>query len=476
MRILIAEDELLERKAMRKFIEDNFSDMEVIGEAENGRKAITLAKTLSPDVIFMDIKMPGINGLEAIEQINGISPSIKFILVSAYDSFNYAKEAMSFGIKEYILKPGKKEEIVKALLRVKKEIAAENVQYQEKVQSEQLIKERFITKIMQNQVSESVVAIRHELYPDMRSGFFIVLHEEDVNDFYHLEKSLVKYITYPYISLQSASNLTVCVMAHESLTKADLLTMIRKIQLDAGNAVYVGIGFPYSHIGQLSKSYHEAYTACFQLSAEENSKYGFIKEGKRDTYINKMISTILHEITKGNSTQANLCFKENIDRFTMTDKENLFIQITNVLLSRDIEMPTTSIQSLTSTQEFQTFIDMCCIKINAYYQSKQIITQAKSYIQCHYQNHMTLEETASFVNLSPNYFSNLFKQELGDTFIDYLTKVRLKKAIELMEEGMYSLKEISFMVGYKDPNYFSRVFKKYYHDSPKRFQKAIFKK
>src|SRR5690625_4809883 len=122
MRILIAEDKLLERKSMKKFIETNFSTMEVVGEAVNGRKAIELAKTVQPDIIFMDIKMPGINGLEAIKQIHANDPAIKFILVSAYDTFDYAKQAMEFGIKDYILKPGKKEEIVQALLRVEKEV------------------------------------------------------------------------------------------------------------------------------------------------------------------------------------------------------------------------------------------------------------------------------------------------------------------------------------------------------------------
>src|SRR5690625_7943846 len=108
MRILIADDELLERKSMKKFIETNFSNMNVVGEAVNGRQAIELAETAQPDIIFMDIKMPGINGLEAIKQINANYPAIKFILVSAYDTFDYAKQAMASGIKDYILKPGKK--------------------------------------------------------------------------------------------------------------------------------------------------------------------------------------------------------------------------------------------------------------------------------------------------------------------------------------------------------------------------------
>src|SRR5699024_2579700 len=99
-----------------------------------------------------------------------------------------------------------------------------------------------------------------------------------------------------------------------------------------------------------------------------------------------------------------------------------------------------------------------------------------AYLSAHYDQDVTLEDVASSVDLSPNYFSNLFKQEFGETFIDYLTKLRLNKARELIRENRYSLKEISFMVGYKDPNYFSRVFKKYDGQSPRQFQKATFKK
>lgn len=112
MRILIADDELLERQAMKKFIRENFSEMDVVGEAANGRMAIELAEKLQPNIIFMDIKMPGINGLEAIEQIYAAQPSVKFILVSAYNTFEYAKQAMQYGIKDYLLKPGKKKKSV----------------------------------------------------------------------------------------------------------------------------------------------------------------------------------------------------------------------------------------------------------------------------------------------------------------------------------------------------------------------------
>ncbi|QGS69500.1 AraC family transcriptional regulator [Oceanobacillus sp. 143] len=114
--------------------------------------------------------------------------------------------------------------------------------------------------------------------------------------------------------------------------------------------------------------------------------------------------------------------------------------------------------------------------MKGFYQSKSFIEQARNFMHTHFQEAITLENVAASVNLSASYFSNVFKQEFGMNFIEYLTMIRMQKAKGLIEENTYSLKEISFMVGYKDPNYFSRVFKKHYQESPKQFQQAILKK
>ncbi|MDY0404803.1 response regulator [Virgibacillus sp. 179-BFC.A HS] len=179
MRIIIAEDELLERKAMKKFIAENFPSMEVVAEAENGRKAIQLAAEKSPDLMLMDIKMPGINGLDAIETIQKEQPHIKFIVVSAYDSFAYAKKAMQFGIKDYILKPSRKEEIVQTLLRVKKEVTAARERQKEKHQTNELLQEQLLRKVMQHPITDEVKQLQQQLFAQMKSGTFLVVHTSD---------------------------------------------------------------------------------------------------------------------------------------------------------------------------------------------------------------------------------------------------------------------------------------------------------
>jgi two-component system, response regulator YesN len=474
MRILIADDELLERKAMKKFIQDNFRDMEVVGEAVNGRKAIELAKEMIPDIIFMDIKMPGINGLEAIEKIHAIRPKTKFILVSAYDTFDYAKQAMQFGIKDYILKPGKKEEIITALFRLKKEILNESKIEVEKRQSEQLLKESFIRKLLKEPLTEDAFELQNRLYPQMKSGYFFVMSYDNMPAEKMLAEIIGKHVQDSFIVYKENDVFTVGIFVNHDVRKADQLLVARQLQIELGEDIFIGIGHITDKLENFPKSYREAYTASFQLKTEKKSNYGFPQ--KDVNHHQNIVSRIVQEIEKGKLDDAITAFRENALQLTIVDKEDLYIAIQTMLAKKNISITKGSISTLQSNADWAIYINVCCNKVNEYYQSKQSMTIAKEYIMTHYGESVSLEDIAELVNLSPNYFSNLFKEEFGETYIEFLTKIRMEQAKELIEKNTYSLKEISYMVGYKDPNYFSRVFKRYYHTSPKHFQDSIFRK
>lgn len=125
LKVLVVDDEVLERKALTKIIQSSKLDVTVIGEASNGRIAIEMASEQPPDIIFMDIKMPGVDGVEAVKVIKQFAPDIRFIMVSAFNTFEYAKEVMQQGVKEYVLKPSYSEEILASLKRVIDEINIE---------------------------------------------------------------------------------------------------------------------------------------------------------------------------------------------------------------------------------------------------------------------------------------------------------------------------------------------------------------
>lgn len=116
--VLLVEDEELERVYLKTFFTQQCQEYNVIGEACNGREAIALNKNLRPDVIFMDIKMPGIDGLTASKLIKKENPQTKIIILSAYDDFDYAQKALRLGASDYLVKPVQAEEIILALTRL----------------------------------------------------------------------------------------------------------------------------------------------------------------------------------------------------------------------------------------------------------------------------------------------------------------------------------------------------------------------
>jgi two-component system response regulator YesN len=350
MKIVIVDDEKLERMAIKKML-DSETNFEVIGEAANGRLAIELVETVQPDVMLMDIKMPGINGLEAIQLIQQKKPNIRFIIVSAFDTFEYAKEAMKYGVKEYILKPSKKEEVITALLTIYKELQQEKRKLAE-----------------QDKIKKSMERVR----------------------------SIVE-------GLQETS-------------KAECFQAVKE--------------------GRSEK----ALEACKLYFEECAIKYPAFTELKKA--INKFIEdlrTELQEVKYGELEVINL-------EEQSTD-EDLFTSLNQYVLN--------AVQHVNFWRNHDI---------------KNVMNEAKKYIEKHYAENLTLEDLASYMEISPHYFSKLFKGKFQITFIDYLTDIRVGKAKKDLLGSNKSLKEISIDIGYKDPNYFSRVFKKKTGKSPTEYR------
>jgi len=188
MRLVIVDDEMLERKALSKMIQKEMPDIDIVGEAANGRMAIQLAEELSPDIMMMDIKMPGIDGVEAVREIRKTHKQIKFIMVSAFNTFEYAKEVMQQGVKEYLLKPSKQSEVLAALSRVAIEIEEER-QLQEEKQSLQdslnralsVIETEWLSSILNDHISFE--AWSELLGIEVKSGIIVIFSIQD-----HLSK------------------------------------------------------------------------------------------------------------------------------------------------------------------------------------------------------------------------------------------------------------------------------------------------
>lgn len=524
LKILIVDDEVLERKAVSKIVKSSSEDVTVIGEAPNGRIAIEMAQEHRPDIIFMDIKMPGVDGVQAVKEIKKFDAGIRFIMVSAFNTFEYAKEVMQQGVKEYILKPSSKQDILASLKRVADEILEERKQKQEQQSLREnlnravsIAQKEWISSLLINQVQDITFDEWGQLLGvEITSGYIMLfalqhpgkaeLTADEKQTWYNWLKDILKTVVKKeevMMGPMTDSQVPVLFLCKKTTEKYHFKTNAQTI-IDSLNSVFkkagfeiewrVGIGHPYSHADELNKSYHEAVLAMEQLVKTPNRKYLFCDKQSsfelpaESGYI-EVEKKLLDALRQGDVNQVLFIYDsfitklENNQNFQLSlvkkSFEELFILISRMLHDLGINYERTPVfdesddsKSIFYKGKKHLLVVVQQVQVWRNNHAKGMLHKAKEYIEKHYAEAITLESAAEYVELSPYYFSKLFKDRFGMTFIDYLTEIRITQAKnEIMDPGK-SLKEICYSVGYKDPNYFSRVFKKHTGFSPSEFRKA----
>ncbi|MFL6560824.1 MAG: response regulator, partial [Bacillus sp. (in: firmicutes)] len=288
LKILIADDEVLERTALTKIISNSSGNVVVTGEAPNGRIAIEMAMEHKPDIIFMDIKMPGIDGVQAVKAIKKINTSIRFIMVSAFNTFEYAKEVMQQGVKEYILKPSRKQDILAALERVCNEILAESKQREEQQSLREnldravsIAQKEWVSTVLVNQVQDITFDEWGQLLGvEITSGYIMLFSlrpkgmtepsaEEKHNWYVWLKDTLSSVMIKQEMMVGplTDSQVPVLFLCKKATEKVHFKTNAQVV-IDNLNSLFqkkgfnaelrIGVGLPYNHAHELNKSYHEA--------------------------------------------------------------------------------------------------------------------------------------------------------------------------------------------------------------------------
>ncbi|SMO52891.1 response regulator [Melghirimyces algeriensis] len=518
-RLLIAEDEPIEREAMRVMIERILSDrIQVVGEAENGRKAVEMAEKTQPDIIMMDIKMPGINGIDAIREIQKKQPDTRFILVTAYDRFQYAREAMRMGIKEYLLKPGTIKELEEAISNVVREIDEERRRREQELdlkdkwmRVQSLVETEWVTSLLLEHIRDVSWEDLHAiLQVKMASGFAFVIssisnmnNSEEQRRLYETMKETVKdecptCLVGPMMGRQ----VPVFVLWQEPLvwgqpsTKSKVVHILQKTiqalkKRFGGSNLFIGAGLVYNHAEGLRKSYREALIAA----RRPTSPAGYLLYDDLSTVYSPDEAVLLHtekELLAAVQQGDDECALQWYDRYVQEadlyhqqdDKPHRLIELM-IILYRGMDAPETERPDWSQFHKQASIEEqvewgrhyLLSLIHNAQTRRKSRLKggleRAKAYIHQHYQDNLTLASVAAEVNLNPYYFSKLFKEECNTTFIDYLTRVRIDQAKQLIQSGDWSLKEVCYQVGYQDPNYFSRVFKKMTGVPPSQYRKRI---
>ncbi len=445
--LLIADDEELERKAVKKIIATSFKDIFHIFEAKNGREAIEVGYSVKPDIVIADIKMPGINGLEAIKELKKSLKYTHFIILTAYDYFAYAKEAIVNEVKDYMLKPLKKDELIE---RVRNTLSSLEEQKKNRI-TEIELKEKIyaLLPVLENELTYAIISnklnsVDYKAYLEylnlnFRKGYCMIINAENEKNhsvFSQNGKDQVKSKAKEYIEevIKTYHNAIVSSVFTEDIiifiendndsdnysTRLNSISLGRKIAEEMkeklGLSITVGIGKAYSGIENLWTSYNEAVKA---------SQYNGIAM-KVKHY--EDISTSLEVIEKS--------------------------EVKNYDIIAEYDHKAADKRSNNSHSE--------------------LMLNSRSFIEKNYNTEITLEEVAHHIGVSPYYFSKIFKAYFGKNYMDYLTDLRIEKAKDMMRNGVDSIKEICYEVGYNDPNYFSRVFKKVEGVTPSEYKNRIY--
>ncbi|SFX65421.1 two-component system, response regulator YesN [Thermoactinomyces sp. DSM 45891] len=514
IRILIVDDEEIERVALEKILTTHLDQVEVVATVGNGREAIEKTGELKPDLLLMDIQMPGFNGLEAIERIREKFSTIKVVIVSSYDTFTFAQQAIRLGVKDYLLKPSKVQAIVETIRKLCDEIVQER---SHRIASKEETDHR-IQKVLPILESEYVSRLLFDQVPaidlEEMSNFMgiavqppasvIVVSIQWREDWGQQDRSLKDFMCEMQAELRGRDDMMVgSVSGHilpllcfhrkgeERRLIGKMMEQIRRLDCrDTKLHIGLGVGRAKAVLDDLRFSYQEALIACSDLGMGQGYRIRFYddlsqeqgKDHKRLRVERKLIEAIRNERWQDTKEIIFGFLSVSEQRQTTLEeaKQRLyghFLLLIHLLDEMGVkEVPATILlrgQSYMELwQEARVKIEELDVAYQRFQQNAQFdaFDQVKKYIEEHFMEDLSLEQLAKFVQLSPFYLSKCFKEVFGISYVDYMTQCRISRAKEYIRQGGLSFKEIAYEVGYHDPNYFSRVFKKTCGLSPSQYR------
>lgn len=531
--IFLVEDESIIRETLRDTVPWAQYGYSFAGEAGDGEMALPLIRQVKPDVLITDIRMPFMDGLALSELVRAEFPEMKIIIISGYDDFEYAQQAINIGVDRYLLKPITKSALLNVLSELKEKIEGERANrsylaqfHREAEEYEQYTHKVFFERVVSGQLSvQQIYEAAGKLDIDLRAqcysiAFFSVLPESTGSAEAYSEPGarlrdalLEHFLKYPeYILLRW--NLS----TYAVLLKGDTARMEELVRRCIGTVRdqyetyvpeqnwYVAVGRPTQRLSKLSVCFEEvsrlwayryilpqqhvlmADTVSFLTGTGNDSSLDHLDAGKVDPAIlvgvmqsagTQEIPSFVDEYVR--SVEVALSSKPFCQylmlsvRFTAARfaaslgvrQQDFFASLTCLdMVGRSV-----------TAEDLQSYLSEILLRVlelrdqASSSQCSTLLKQAVAYINSHYTDEsLSLNQVAREVNLSANYLSAVFSQEAGVTFTEYVTGKRMDLAKELLRTTDKRSGEVAAAVGYRDPHYFSFLFKKTQGCTPRDYR------
>ncbi len=526
LKVIIVDDEELARKMLITGTNWSALHMEIIGEAVSGQDALSMMEEQIPDILFTDIKMPYMDGMELCSIVTRRYPHIKIVITTAFKDFDYAHQCISLGVSNFLLKPINRNELLSTLLKLREQIEKEKQQWLEFDHLKEILeknfsflRERFLLEFCENstrsastekQISyyfpEGIPSYIQVTLLEAYSPYIGNLTEEErlLQDMKNLEfiKNYLKDRN--HIEIFADNNHHLVLLTYSSNVQVISLCeqLQRSIYQTSGNEILFGIGNHYDNFYKAETSWMEALESLkfsrympnqpiivYQNDIHvqntgwtasptelEDIKF-YVKAGLPDS-VQKHLTTLYTEPAGGLISLEHarmlsmtlLSSAVNVANDIGIPLDNMFSDYGNSFLQILLEPTSQDLRSRTSAFLIRLATEIATYRTN---KSKNVLWEVMQYIQSHLTDStLSLGSVAETFHMNDSYLSRTFTKELGFSFSKYLNRLRMEHAITLINTTDLKAYQIAEAVGIPDAYYFSNCFKKYTGKSIRDYRKG----
>ncbi len=532
--LLIIDDEYQIREGISKNICWEAHGIRICGTASSAVEALDMFNLRIPDIIITDIKMPGMDGLEFIELMNEKYPNVKVILISGYDDFQYTQKAIELNVFYYLLKPIDDRQLLSKVLEAKKSQEDQYARLRKDAELRRkfdeyvpILKDNFFNRLIGGKIHDAQILKNHlnnlDLKLDAEAYCVLVLELEDFSD--PEQKSLPDRSYIRFAVLNRAN--TVYSQAYTCFTfnmdeKVGVLVLGGSIQRETlkmasrslkewvnhtlSICMTIAIGGTYGELLSAANSYRECAEALkLKFLTGRNSVIDLHDFSPEDHHMIGRVSLeqilqashedLIFAFKTGNYPEAKRLLDDALSGLNEYVKSNiqgtdrylfyLSYLLTKILVSLELFIEDfvgekkdlfSSLKKQTTLEDVAAFIETYFKRIMAELEKKQntqnnhLVTKALDFINKNIYGDISLTKVATMLYIHPNYLSRIFKQSTGESFVEYLTKVKMNEAKKLLKSSHHKVYEIADMLHYKDVSHFTRVFKTMFVISPNEYR------
>lgn len=523
MRVIVADDEEIIRTGVVELIPWERFGYEVVGDAEDGEDALALIQELRPDVVITDIKMPFLTGIDLLKEIKKMPEPPYTILLTGYDEFKFAQEAVNNGAYAYLLKPIEPAELEKILSDIKAD-------YDKKQTTKGYLKELSTEACFKKQLfglsePDDIARVLREYGFEPEGLVFSALIFE-IDDYERLSQAeysdwieSAKALMFEAIRSEGGRDSHTVIAENRGFTftivtweedrkslkasNACMVQAIRRQIADKDISLTVAAGGIYAATKHIRTSYEEAIQALSMKFIVGQNRDIFFDDFKDRIEQQKDETLDIEDIAGRLSFESREAVTASFDRIIDGIRQkgaysalylqlvitNIYICALQMLRKAEVDVEKTfgnplrkyeTVLQHETVEERVSGLKALILEMYAIIESGRqnafsgAIAQAEAYIMDHFSDKdLSLSDVTKHIAASQAHFCVEFKKKTGETFIDYLTRIRMEKARELLTLSDRKVYEVSEMVGYDNATYFSTLFKKYYNVSPTELKNAL---